>query len=121
LDWDGSTKHPAGLRLADMKSFRLMALPLVFGIVPAVPDRISPPRRSIPAWARRGQLERARPGVSRLQSDTMLHLHFRRNTLPIGRGVHHGAPHLLHIRRARVVPGATIDPLLAHPRSNGVT
>jgi hypothetical protein len=33
-------------------------------------------------------------------SDTLLHLHFRPNTLPIGRGVHHdhGAPHLHHIR-----------------------
>jgi hypothetical protein len=49
-------------------------------------------------------------------SDTMVHLHFRRNTLPIARGAHHGAPHLHHIRLARVVPRCDYRPACSTPK-----
>jgi hypothetical protein len=68
LDWDGSTKHPAGLRLADVKSFRLMA--------PAAQSsasfRRSRPDITAPPLDRSGlgstrAARAARRGISRLQ------------------------------------------------------
>jgi len=73
LDWDGSTKDPAGLRLADVKFFRLMAPAAHLRHRPGGPrpDITAPPLD--PGQGSTRAARAARRGVSRLQHVRMPH------------------------------------------------